>query len=507
MKIRTALLLSCLTGFVSISMEIIWFSVVGFLFKGHAGVFGMVLSLILLGIAIGAKYVYKRIKNYDKEQTIKLISNALLLCGIINFTGLPFTAFLMTFHIAFATLIFINIIAVSAMLGCIFPLLCHITVSSSETKVGRQTSWIYAANIIGATSGPLLTGYVLIDLFPIQVIITIFCVIPVLAALFLNLPHINKAINRKYVVSSFFLVVIVLTACQFFYSSFFEKIHFNEAFIKNKKFKYLVENRNGIIAVDQTSEGDVFYSGGTYDGAVNTDLLNPVNKISRAYMIAAMHPAPKRVLMIGLSTGSWAKVLADFSRIEELVIAEINPGYLQLVKKYPEVADVLQNKKVKIIIDDGRRWLKLNANEKFDFIVMNTSFHWREHITNLLSKEFLQLCKTHLNEGGVMYWNTTHSPVVVNTACHVFNNVATYLSFVAASDSPFIMTAEERKNAFLSFIRNGKPVFQQNDSTLALLDKYCQTSLANVKDSFLKKKLLIITDDNMATEYKARVYR
>ena len=35
-----------------------------------------------------------------------------------------------------------------------------------------------------------------------QVIITIFCVIPVLAALFLNLPHINKAINRKYVVSS-----------------------------------------------------------------------------------------------------------------------------------------------------------------------------------------------------------------------------------------------------------------------------------------------------------------
>jgi spermidine synthase len=372
--------------------------------------------------------------------------------------------------------------------------------------VGQQTSWIYAANIIGATSGPLITGYVLIDIFPMEKIITAFCIIPILLSLTLHIPKFNRKKNGKYVFAAFFLVLVTLFSSRFLYGSFLEKIHYNTAYNKDKKFKYIFQNKSGIITVEQTPKGDVFYGGGAYDGAINVNPLNQTNLISRAYMVAALHPAPKRVLMIGLSTGSWAKVLSDFSKVEEFVIVEINNGYLDIIKKYPEVSDILQNKKVKIIIDDGRRWLKMNPQEKFDLIVMNTSFHWREHITNLLSEDFLQICKKSLNPGGVMYWNTTSSPVVVNTACHVFNYVTTYINFVAASDAPFAMTEEEKRNAFLQFIRDGKILFQQNDSTLSLIDKYSTIPLRNVRDSFLKKNLWVITDNNMATEYKARVY-
>ena len=506
MKIKIAVIIACVAGFVSISMEIIWFSIVGILFQGHAGIFGIVLSLILFGIALGARFVFKRIKRYNNEQVIKLISNALLLAGIINFTGLPLTAWLMTFHIAFGALIFVNIILISGLLGCLFPLLCHITVSSTEQKVGQQTSWIYAANIIGSTSGPLITGYVLIDHFSMQAIITVFCIIPILLAVLLHVPNFNLKRNAKYVFSGLFLIILTLFSHRFLYSRFLEKIHFKTAYTKDRKFKYAVQNKSGLITVEKTPKGEVLYGGGAYDGAFNTNPLNPVNIISRAYMVAALHPAPKRVLMIGLSTGSWAKVLTDFSKIEELVIIEINSGYMELIQKYPEVSGILTNKKVKIIIDDGRRWLKMNEHEKFDLIVMNTSFHWREHITNLLSKDFLLLCKNSLNPDGVMYWNTTASPVVINTACHVFNYVTTYINFVAAGDSPFNMTTEEKKKAFLEFIRNGEPVFKQNDSALALLDKYSATPLPNLRDSFLRKNLLIITDNNIASEYKARVY-
>jgi spermidine synthase len=506
MKIKLAVIISCLVGFVSISMEIIWFSIVGFIFQGHAGIFGIVLSLILFGIAFGARFVYKRIKNYNNGQVIKLISKSLLWGGMINFTGLPLTAWLMTYHVAFGALIFINIILISALLGCIFPLLCHITVSSSQQKVGQQTSWIYAANIIGATAGPLFTGYILIDIFPMEKIITAFCIIPILLSLTLHLPKFNRKLNGRYVFTALFLVFVTLLCHHLFYGRFLERVHFNTAYNKDKKFEYVVENRSGIITVENTPKGHVFFGGGAYDGAINTDPQNQTNLISRAYMVAAMHPSPKRVLMIGLSTGSWAKVLTDFSKIDELVIVEINPGYLGLIKKFPEVAEILQNKKVKIIIDDGRRWLKLNPNEKFDFIVMNTTFHWREHSTNLLSADFLQISKKCLNPGGVMYWNTTSSPVVINTACHVFNYVTTYINFVAASDAPFAMTEEEKRNAFLQFIRDGKPLFQKNDSTLSLIDKYSTIPLRNVRDSFLKKNLWVITDNNMATEYKDRVY-
>ena len=45
--------------------------------------------------------------------------------------------------------------------------------------------------------------------------------------------------------------------------------------------------------------------------------------------------------MIGLSSGSWAAVVAAHPSLERLTIVEINPGYLKLIPKYPDVAGLL----------------------------------------------------------------------------------------------------------------------------------------------------------------------
>ena len=71
-----------------------------------------------------------------------------------------------------------------------------------------------------------------------------------------------------------------------------------------------------------------------------------------------MHPDPKQVIMIGLSSGSWAQVIANNPHLEHMTIIEINPGYLDIIKKYPDVASILTNPKIDIQIDDGRRWLR-----------------------------------------------------------------------------------------------------------------------------------------------------
>src|SRR5436305_2648865 len=107
-----------------------------------------------------------------------------------------------------------------------------------------------------------------------------------------------------------------------------------------------------------------------------------------ARSISLWHAAPREVLMIGLSTGAWAQVIANHPQVEKLTIVEINPGYLRLIQKYPAVRNLLTNPKVNIVIDDGRRWLVRNQQTKFDVVVSNTTFHWRAHISELLSKEF-----------------------------------------------------------------------------------------------------------------------
>jgi spermidine synthase len=92
-----------------------------------------------------------------------------------------------------------------------------------------------------------------------------------------------------------------------------------------------------------------------------------------------------------------------------LTIIEINPSYLELIKQYPTISSILDNQKVEIVIDDGRRWLNSNQEKKFDMIVMNTTLYWRSLVSNMLSVEFLQKIRAHLKPGGIHFYNTTSS--------------------------------------------------------------------------------------------------
>src|SRR5262249_22598702 len=161
----------------------------------------------------------------------------------------------------------------------------------------------------------------------------------------------------------------------------YERMLFKDDYRAGTHFKNLVESRSGVIAVDREN---IIYGGGMYDGRFNTGLASDGNWIIRAYAISAFHPHPRRVLMIGLSSGSLARVIASHPDIEHFPIVEINPPSLDVIRQYPEVAGILRNPKVNIVIDDGRRWLARNPAGKYDLIVQNTTFHWRAHITNLL---------------------------------------------------------------------------------------------------------------------------
>ena len=78
------------------------------------------------------------------------------------------------------------------------------------------------------------------------------------------------------------------------------------------------------------------------------------------------------------------------------VIAGQGTVGLEIAADLPEVASVLSNPKVSIVTDDGRRWLRLHPDRKFDAIVSNTTWHFRANVTNLLSAEFLDLIGQHL---------------------------------------------------------------------------------------------------------------
>jgi spermidine synthase len=227
--------------------------------------------------------------------------------------------------------------------------------------------------------------------------------------------------------------------------------------------------------------------------------------IDRAYLFAALHPCPRSVLEIGLSSGSWARVLADDPDVESLDIVEINPGYLKLLPRYREIGSLLEDGRVHIHIDDGRRFLLRNP-KKYDFILMNTTFHWRSEINNLVSEEFLRLCRDRLNPGGVLYYNTTYSRDIPFTAARVFRFLVHYQNFIAVSDEPFSAEEKVRRERLQKYrARGGGPVFDPGDEAMIkALDTLASADLKNRRNLVLKMSdgLNVITDDNLASEFK-----
>ncbi len=106
----------------------------------------------------------------------------------------------------------------------------------------------------------------------------------------------------------------------------------------------MIETNSGVVAV---SRGGNLYSGGAYEGRFNVSPLpgKNSNRITRTYLPAAFHPNPKNILFVGLGSGSWVQVLAHDPDVETITVVEINPGFVDVVRRQPIVASLLKTQK------------------------------------------------------------------------------------------------------------------------------------------------------------------
>ncbi len=56
--------------------------------------------------------------------------------------------------------------------------------------------------------------------------------------------------------------------------------------------------------------------------------------------------------------------LVYIPEMQSTIVAEINPAYRSLIADEPQIAPLLQDKRVEIVLDDGRKWLYANPDEK-----------------------------------------------------------------------------------------------------------------------------------------------
>jgi spermidine synthase len=505
-----AILLAALSGFLALGFEIVWFRVFSIASADRAPAFALLLATYLGGIAAGAYLSEKFTQSAGAEIVLRSIGVLLLGAGAISPFLPPLVGFLSHRNISYlwsAPAFFV----VAALVGSVLPMLCQLSVAANE-DAGRRVSLIYAANIAGSVAGSLGIGFVWLQYAGLRAVCLQLSVLGILAGMLVLFVMGGRSSSKPawtWVLTAVAMVLVPVAGHS--YGLLFEKLVFGQRSESGVPFAKLVENRNGVIAV--TGSGAVF-GGGVYDGYFNTDPEKDVNVVLRAYAVTGLHPAPKRMLMIGLASGSWGQIFANDPRVSRFDIVEINPGYLQLIPQYPMVRSLLQNPKTHLYVDDGRRWLYAHPEEKYDLIVANSTYHWRDHSTTLLSREFFQLVLGHLNPGGVYYFNTTESNETIATALSVFPYGMRIVNFLAVSDSPLSLNREMWLQSLAAFRIDGieifKPETREGQTVLAAYGAFADTIHAAPRfvglenDSSLRARLgrqRIITDDNMGREW------
>jgi spermidine synthase len=508
-----ALLIAAATGFVALSYEILWYRLYAFVSWGAPSAFGALLGFYLLGIAFGS-FASRRFctahASTGNRRSLRLLAFFLFFANLVGFLVAPALGRMVTHCHWFWSL---GLVALAtSLLGAVLPLVSHFGIAPDD-RAGARLSYVYLANILGSAAGSLVTGFVAMDHLSttgIAVSLAVFGLVIVAGLLVAGDERgIRLGVSLAAVAAAGVALVVAAPAL---FDQLYERMLYKAKFSPDIRFVETVENKSGVISV--TADGRV-WGGGAYDGAFNTDLAWDRNWIIRAYAVSALHPAPRQMLMIGLASGSWAQVLANAPGLDKLTIVEINPGYLEIIARHPEVESILSNPKVEIVIDDGRRWLLRHNDRAFDAIVMNTSWNWRAHSTNLLSAEFLKLVRLHLLPGGLVFYNTTSSDDVYKTAATVFPHALRVINFVAASDAPLSLDRESLKRVLVDYRIDGKPVLDLSreedqkalEAALALADSIEKPPVEfglESRESLLARmaNARVVTDDNMVTEWR-----
>ena len=455
LRLATASALAAAGGFVSLSFEIFFFRTVSYASGSSATAFAVTLSAFLVGLASGARQAGEHCETATRAATIRLAVNALMTASLLGVLFLPLLDHLAWLDRGLVGVAMLMVYLVARFWGSLLPYLAAFSIEANH-RAGMQTAILYLANILGSAAGSIVTGFLLMDYLGLVAVGTwlvvagIACTILLIAALDMPL---REKLQRASLAAAIGLAAAI--AIPKLSGSVLENLQWKGAPYA-EHFVDVVENRSGIITV--TEDGAV-YGHGMYDGRFNTDLMHDSNGIVRPYALSLFHPAPRDVLMIGLSSGSWAQVIANHPDVASLTIVEINPGYLTLLARSPQVASVLANPKVTIVTDDGRRWLRANPSRHFDAIVSNTTWHFRASVTNLLSVEFLELVRRHLSPGGVFFYNATDSARVQRTGCLAFAHGARFTNHMVVSQTPIAWNFQRWRRTLESYRIDGRPVF------------------------------------------------
>ncbi len=412
--------LYALSGFVSLSLEIVWFRVLDVMAKGGAFTFGTLLGMYLVGLAagsfaaaFGAARIRRPLRAFLSCQGLMLLCT-LLAHGLM--VRLPFAGNALDWLVRYGGQAdaFLNMETITAgefaymyvgmplalfgpatfFMGFGFPILQR-AIQGDPVSAGRKVGLLQAANIAGCTLGSLVTGLFLLDAFGTAGIFR-----------FLGVLGVAVAAMGAYRLRarSLWMVAAALVALIGFFpdnKSLWLRLHGAPDPVDS----FFEEDGASVTGfTPRPSKGG--YTLWVNGRSISWIPFGSIHTVLGA-VPALVHPNPRDVAIVGLGSGdtAWAAGLrSETERITVFEIATSQPRLLERmrgVKGMERLDQFLSDPRVRVVKDDGRRRLGTDG-VKYDIIEADAVFPDSGLAGNLYSVEFFELASRALKPGGIM---------------------------------------------------------------------------------------------------------
>ena len=162
MPFAWVMVMSCAGGLISLSYEIFFFRTVSYATGSSPVAFAATLGAFLVGLASGAREGGDACKGVERNGLMSRMVRAMLVANLAGALFLPLLNHLAWLDRAILGVALLLVYVLARNWGMLLPCIAHLGVAADH-RAGMRTAQLYLANIAGAATGSVLTGFVLMD--------------------------------------------------------------------------------------------------------------------------------------------------------------------------------------------------------------------------------------------------------------------------------------------------------------------------------------------------------
>ncbi len=444
-RLKTWCLLVFCSGFVAISLEILWFRVLDIALQSIAYTYAHLLAFILVSNALGSLLGAWAIRSIRHPRQVFLWIQGL----VIAYSAIAIWLISLYWQahpelrtdigyidpaqidaaigFKYGVLPLVMIVPPNLLLGFYFPLVQK-AVQTDRHRIGSRVGLIQVANIIGNTTGSLVTGLVLLDHLGTAGSVRLLSLFGLGFVLLLQ---------TNWRGAKWGAILALVGIALFFPSNL--RLWAGLHSIKPGQYLIVAEDSTGVAAITEVNrQGTLLASGQAQAQFPYMHVHALLGTIP-----VLLHPHPAQVMIIGLGSGGTPHTIGTHPLTRQVHVVELLGAELSVLRAYAktEVGRPLhflfQDPRYQFKVGDGRRELTL-TNQRFDIIEADAINPWRSRAGMLYSQEFFQAVRSRLQPGGIsVQWNV--GPETEQTYRNVFPYVtqldmSSNLSFLLGSD-------------------------------------------------------------------------